>query len=64
LSGLRELGDPRPEVAASASSSAPARRTYISMMFVAGAKLPYVMAQVGHDELQGQACDLRRVLKR
>jgi integrase len=40
------------------------RRTYISMMFAAGAELPYVMAQVGHDHSKVTLEIYARVLKR
>jgi integrase len=40
------------------------RRTYISMMFAAGAELPYVMAQVGHDDSKVTLEIYARVLKR
>lgn len=40
------------------------RRTYISMMFAAGAELPYVTAQVGHDDSKGTLEIYARVLKR
>ena len=40
------------------------RRTYISMMFAAGAELPYVMAQVGHDDSKVTLEIYAQVLKR
>jgi hypothetical protein len=40
------------------------RRTYISMMFAAGAEIPYVMAQVGHDDSKVTLEIYARVLKR
>lgn len=40
------------------------RRTYISMMLAAGAELPYVMAQVGHDDSKVTLEIYARVLKR
>ena len=40
------------------------RRTYISMMFAAGAELPYVMAQVGHDDSKVTLEIYARILKR
>jgi integrase len=40
------------------------RRTYISMMFAAGAEIPYVMAQVGHDDSKVTLEVCARVLKR
>ncbi|HEY6891447.1 MAG TPA: tyrosine-type recombinase/integrase [Solirubrobacter sp.] len=40
------------------------RRTYISMMFAASAELPYVMAQVGHDDSKVTLEIYARVLKR
>jgi hypothetical protein len=40
------------------------RRTYISMMFAAGAEIPYVMAQVGHDNSKVTLEIYARVLKR
>jgi integrase len=40
------------------------RRTYISMMFAAGAEIPYVMAQVGHDDSAVTLQIYARVLKR
>jgi integrase len=40
------------------------RRTYISMMFAAGAEIPYVMAQVGHEDSKGTLEIYARVLKR
>jgi integrase len=40
------------------------RRTYISMMFAAGAEIPYVMAQVGHDDSKVTLDIYARVLKR
>ena len=40
------------------------RRTYISMMFAAGAELPYVMAQVGHGDSKVTLEIYARVLKR
>jgi integrase len=40
------------------------RRTYISMMFAAGAEIPYVMAQVGHEDSKVTLEIYARVLKR
>jgi hypothetical protein len=40
------------------------RRTYISMMFAAGAELPYVMAQVGHADSKVTLEIYAQVLKR
>jgi integrase len=40
------------------------RRTYISMMFAAGAEIPYVMAQVGHGDSKVTLEIYARVLKR
>jgi integrase len=40
------------------------RRTYISMMFAAGAEIPYVMAQVGHEDSKVTLEIDARVLKR
>jgi integrase len=40
------------------------RRTYISMMFAAGAEIPYVMAQVGHADSKVTLEIYARVLKR
>jgi integrase len=40
------------------------RRTYISMMFAAGAEIPYVMAQVGHEDSKVTLQIYARVLKR
>jgi len=40
------------------------QRTYISMMFAAGAEMPYVMAQVGHKESTVTLQIYARVLKR
>jgi hypothetical protein len=40
------------------------RRTYISMMFAAGAELPYVMAQVGHGDSKVTLEIYAQVLKR
>jgi integrase len=40
------------------------RRTYISMMFAAGAEIPYIMAQVGHDDSKVTLEIYARVLKR
>jgi hypothetical protein len=40
------------------------RRTYISMMFAAGAEIPYVMAQVGHGDSKVTLEIYAQVLKR
>jgi hypothetical protein len=40
------------------------RRTYISMMFAAGAEIPYVMAQVGYEDSTVTLEIYARVLKR
>jgi integrase len=40
------------------------RRTYISMMFAAGAEIPYVMAQVGHSDSKVTLEIYAQVLKR
>jgi hypothetical protein len=40
------------------------RRTYIAMMFAAGAEIPYVMAQVGHDDSKVTLEIYAQVLKR
>jgi integrase len=40
------------------------RRTYISMMFAAGAEIPYVMAQVGHEDSKVTLEIYAQVLKR
>jgi integrase len=40
------------------------RRTYISMMFAAGAEIPYVMAQVGHHDSKVTLEIYAQVLKR
>jgi integrase len=40
------------------------RRTYISMMFAAGAEIPYVMAQVGHADSKVTLEIYARVLRR
>jgi integrase len=40
------------------------RRTYISMMFAAGAEIPYVMAQVGHADSKVTLEIYAQVLKR
>jgi hypothetical protein len=40
------------------------RRTYISMMFAAGAEIPFVMAQVGHQDSKVTLELYAQVLKR
>jgi hypothetical protein len=40
------------------------RRTYISMMFAAGAEIPYIMAQVGHGDSKVTLEIYAQVLKR